>query len=62
MPADMLACRDHWFQVPSEVRRRIWWLWRKRNLPELSESERERVQAQHLAACGDAVTHMRVVT
>lgn len=26
--ADMLACRRHWFQLPKELRQRIWDTWR----------------------------------
>lgn len=28
VPADQLACRDHWFQVPKPLRDEVWSAWR----------------------------------
>lgn len=27
VPADMLACKQHWFSVPSPLRRALWQAW-----------------------------------
>lgn len=29
VPADMLACRAHWFQVPKVIRGEVWSAWRR---------------------------------
>jgi hypothetical protein len=28
VPADQVACRDHWFQVPKPLRDEVWSAWR----------------------------------
>jgi hypothetical protein len=30
VPSDQLACKAHWFQLPQELRGRIWTAWRRR--------------------------------
>jgi hypothetical protein len=27
IPATMLACRRHWYQVPKVIRDAVWWAW-----------------------------------
>jgi hypothetical protein len=52
VPADMLACRDHWFQVPKPLRHEVWSAWRalQRARPEDAiDAEQRHDPAMHAA-------------
>jgi hypothetical protein len=47
---DLLACPPHWYQVPADVRRRVWAAWRNGN----GAGSRA-----HAEAIAKAVEHMK---
>lgn len=50
-PITMLACRDHWYQLPTKLRRRIWSRWRDR----LSNPDNVNAVGEHARAVQEAV-------